>query len=88
MVRLLVEEHGAAVDARDGALCTSLHAASEGGHPGMVVLLLQLGAQINARNRNKQTPLHYACGYAFLFCFIYFVCLVNYLFVQLVKYFI
>lgn len=62
MVKLLVEEHGAAVDAQDGALCTSLHAASEGGHPVMVALLLRLGAAIDSRNGKRQTPLHYACG--------------------------
>ncbi|CAN0535023.1 unnamed protein product, partial [Ectocarpus sp. 12 AP-2014] len=43
VVKLLVEEHRAAVDARDGALCTPLHAASEGGHPVVVELLLRLG---------------------------------------------
>lgn len=61
VVRLLVE-HGAPVDARDGAHCTALHAASEGGHPVVVELLLQLGADIDARNSRQQTPLHYACG--------------------------
>lgn len=61
VVRLLVE-HGAAVDARDGAQCTALHAASEGGHPVVVELLLHLGADIDARNLRQQTPLHYACG--------------------------
>ncbi|CBN77208.1 conserved unknown protein [Ectocarpus siliculosus] len=63
VVKLLVEEHRAAVDARDGALCTPLHAASEGGHPVVVELLLRLGAEVDARNGKKQTPLHYACGY-------------------------
>lgn len=62
VVKLLVEEHGATVDARDRAYCTSLHAASEGGHGDMVALLLRLGAQIDARNGKHQTPLHYACG--------------------------
>ena len=62
VVRLLVEEHGASVDARDGAFCTALHAASEGGHPVVVELLLRLGAEIDARNGKEQTPLHYACG--------------------------
>lgn len=59
---LLVHEKGAEVDARDGALCTSLHAASEGGHPDMVELLLALGAEVNALNCKRQTPLHYASG--------------------------
>ncbi|CAM9847648.1 unnamed protein product [Ectocarpus sp. 4 AP-2014] len=63
VVKLLVEEHRAAVDARDGALCTPLHAASEGGHPVVVELLLRLGAEVDARNGRQQTPLHYACGY-------------------------
>ncbi|CAB1097112.1 unnamed protein product [Ectocarpus sp. CCAP 1310/34] len=63
VVKLLVEEHRAAVDARDGALCTPLHAASEGGHPVVVELLLRLGAEVDARNGKQQTPLHYACGY-------------------------
>ncbi|CAM9881219.1 unnamed protein product, partial [Scytosiphon promiscuus] len=63
VVRLLVEEHGAAVDARDGARCTALHAASEGGYPVVVEMLLRLGAEIDARNSKQQTPLHYACGY-------------------------
>ncbi|CAN0532087.1 unnamed protein product, partial [Laminaria digitata] len=62
VVKLLVEEYGAAVDARDGALCTALHAACEGGHPVVVELLLRLGAEIDARNGKQQTPLHYACG--------------------------
>lgn len=61
MVKLLVE-HGATVDARDDAQCTTLHAASEGGHPVVVELLLRLGADIDARNQRQQTPLHYACG--------------------------
>lgn len=62
-MKLLVEEHGAAVDAKDGAFCTALHAASEGGHPVVVELLIRLGAEMDARNRKLQTPLHYACGW-------------------------
>lgn len=62
VVKLLVEDHGAPVDARDGALCTALHAASEGGHRAVVELLLRLGAEVDARNVKHQTPLHYASG--------------------------
>lgn len=73
MVRLLVEEHGAAVDARDGAQCTALHAASEGGHPVVVELLLHHGAEIDARNGRQQTPLHYACGSVLFWLFMVFL---------------
>lgn len=61
VVALLVEEHGANVDARDGASCTPLHAASEGGYPAVVESLLRSGAEIDCRNGTEQTPLHYAC---------------------------
>jgi len=39
---------------------TPLHVASYFGHLGVVVVLLQKGAEVNARAWNKSTPLHWA----------------------------
>ena len=40
---------------------TPLHLASSEGHPHLIEILVQFGAQIDARNNNFRTPLHIAC---------------------------
>ena len=40
---------------------TPLHSASQWGREGIVRLLLENGADVNAVNQYGQSPLHYAC---------------------------
>lgn len=40
--------------------CTPLHLATANGHLFVIELLIRYGADVNARNQNKETPLHLA----------------------------
>ena len=59
-VKLLVEEEGVNVNARDEYKCTALHWASENGHLDIVKYLVESGADINAKDYSGWTPLHVA----------------------------
>jgi len=56
-------EHGADCEATDGKYgSTALHTASFNGHLEVAIVLLDFGANVNARNKNELTPLHYAAS--------------------------
>ena len=62
-VRALLTLDPALVHARDSDGSTPLHCATWKGHPAVVALLLDAGADVNARNNNEHwgtTPLHAA----------------------------
>jgi ankyrin repeat protein len=62
-VRSLIEADATLLDARDADGSTPLHCAAWKGHSEVVTALLDLGADVNARNRNGHwgdTPLHAA----------------------------
>lgn len=62
-VRALVEADRSLVNARDSDGSTPLHCAAWKGFPEVVTVLLELGADIQARNENGHwgdTPLHAA----------------------------
>jgi ankyrin repeat protein len=61
-VKLLLD-HGANVNARDGAGHTPLYKAAEHGDHAIVELLLQRGAEVNAKNVAGDTALHRAAQY-------------------------
>ncbi|QWX82523.1 ankyrin repeat domain-containing protein [Cellulophaga sp. HaHaR_3_176] len=63
LVRWLVEK-GADIDAVDIYGCTALHRHASF-HSGDISILLELGANVNAKNNNGETPLHYAAGGGF-----------------------
>lgn len=48
------------IDALDAEGWTPLHYAADRGHAGVVRLLLEEGANVNARDTSKRTPLHLA----------------------------
>jgi ankyrin repeat protein len=48
------------VNARGGRYVTPLHAALNGGHRKVMVLLLQRGADVEIRDKGGSTPLHRA----------------------------
>jgi hypothetical protein len=57
--QLLAEEVD--IEERGGAsVCTPLHVASAMGNDEVVLLLLEHGAEVSARNNKGGTPLHYA----------------------------
>ncbi|XP_067928929.1 serine/threonine-protein phosphatase 6 regulatory ankyrin repeat subunit B-like [Watersipora subatra] len=60
LVKLLIETHGATVDALSLAKKTSLHMAAEVGQMVVCNTLLKLGADPNATDEGGQTPLHLA----------------------------
>ena len=63
VARLLVE-HNADLDKADGGIGASgLKMASQQGLTDMVKMLLDLKADVNSRDENKQTPLHTAAGH-------------------------
>jgi hypothetical protein len=60
VLQLLAEEVD--IEERGGAsVCSPLHVASAMGHDEVVLLLLEHGAEVSARNNKGGTPLHYAC---------------------------
>jgi ankyrin repeat protein len=62
-VKELLERDAALISARDADGSTPLHCATWKGHQGVVELLLELGADVNAKNNNDHwgtTPLHAA----------------------------
>ena len=62
-IKLLLAADPKLVDARDSDGSTPLHCATWKGHPELVALLLDAGADVNARNNNEHwgtTPLHAA----------------------------
>jgi ankyrin repeat protein len=61
-VRLLIQE-GAGIDFRDAEGTTVLHWAAKTGNSELVDLLLsQNSIDVNSRNENGLTPLHFACS--------------------------
>jgi ankyrin repeat protein len=62
-VRTLLEADASLVGARDTDASTPLHCAAWKGHPEVATLLLEFGADVNAKNKNDHwgnTPLHAA----------------------------
>ena len=62
-VKLLLAAHPELIHARDSDGSTPLHCATWKGHTEVVALLLDAGADVNARNSNEHwgtTPLHAA----------------------------
>src|SRR5258708_26202066 len=58
---VLCLSHGAKVNLRTPAGATYLHEAALSGNPAVITLLLDRGAEIDARDREASaTPLHYA----------------------------
>src|SRR5687768_993503 len=60
-VRALIKNQPAAVNAREGGT-TALHEATRGGHLDVVKLLVASGANVNALDFSKLTPLRLALG--------------------------
>ena len=59
--RVLIEQGKADLESRTGFTeHTPLHSAAESDHVEMVKLLLDSGAQVDARDTYSETPLHYA----------------------------
>ena len=60
MAKLLIEEFGATVDAKDGSGATSLLLATRLNHVPMVKYLVEQKANTSITTLNGVTPLHYA----------------------------
>src|SRR5438105_10245956 len=60
-VTRLLEQGEIDINAKDEHGRTSLHLASWKGYLGISKLLLAFGANIEAQDDDKQTPLHFAC---------------------------
>ncbi|KAI8141996.1 acyl CoA binding protein-domain-containing protein [Fennellomyces sp. T-0311] len=69
-IRDRVTKHQDPVDSKDEDGLTALHHACDRGHVQAVKLLLELGANINAKTNEEETPLHYGkyCGTPVRFC--------------------
>jgi transient receptor potential cation channel subfamily A protein 1 len=46
--------------------CTPLHYASKAGHLSTIERLITLGAFLNIKNKEKQSPLHFAARFSLL----------------------
>ena len=57
----LVDAHPQDLNARGGTRGTPLHAALDGGHRSVAMLLLEHGADIGSLVSQSRTPLHIAC---------------------------
>ena len=60
--------HGAKANAKNASGQTALHLVSQGEYfscdnPDVTRLLLELGLDVNAQDKDKATPLHFACSY-------------------------
>ena len=53
------------IDHKDDQGNTMLHIASQNGSKRMVKLCLRYWADVDARNNNGNTPLHFAFGYGY-----------------------
>ncbi len=63
ILRNNVKKNPGLVQATNQKGYTPLHVATVNGHLKMISYLLNAGANVNARNNYKQTPLHLAAGY-------------------------
>lgn len=60
--KLLAESETVDVGARDSKGWTSLMFAAEAGHPEIVALLIEAGANVHSENNDGETALHLAAG--------------------------
>ncbi len=64
-VKLLIEQDGTLVNARDIEKLTPLHYATLNGHAETAALLLQHNADVNAQDLSNWTPLHYTSRWGY-----------------------
>ena len=57
----LVDAHPQDLNARGGTRGTPLHAALDGGHQSVAMLLLERGADVGSLDSQSRSPLHIAC---------------------------
>ena len=61
LVEYLITFHSPDVNSRGGSHTTPLHAALDGGHQSIAILLLESGADVGCLDSQSRTPLHIAC---------------------------